>query len=152
LRLKWHACNSTPLLCFGLPACTAVCFAELIDCTVEKLLAAMWKYAEVLFAHAKQLVDISFSWQTVGMNFFCHGYVSMLSLTSSAISSFGVARVRRVTPCISARRCSQHRSVRSNASNCQKGQLRLMFVMGIPTFQHSNLNAAGDSPEMAACR
>ncbi len=32
------------------------------DCTVEKLLAAMWRYAEVLFAHAKQLADISFSW------------------------------------------------------------------------------------------
>ena len=42
------------------------------DCTVQKLLAAMWKYAEVLFAHAKQLADISFSWQLVGQN-FCHG-------------------------------------------------------------------------------
>ncbi len=43
------------------------------DCTVEKLLAALWKYAEVLFAHAKQLADISFSWQTIGTNFVCHG-------------------------------------------------------------------------------
>ena len=46
------------------------------DCTVQKLLAAMWKYAEVLFAHAKQLADISFSWQLVGQIFF----LSRLSL------------------------------------------------------------------------
>jgi hypothetical protein len=52
-----------------------VCFAELMakDCRVEKLLAAMRKYAEVLFAHAKQLADISFSWQTIGTNFLFHG-------------------------------------------------------------------------------
>lgn len=78
LRLKWHACNNVPLLWFGLPACTAVCFAELLakDCTVKKLLAAIWKYAEVLFAHAKQLADISFSLA----NYWYELFVSRLSL------------------------------------------------------------------------
>lgn len=46
------------------------------DCTVEKLLAAVWKQAEVLFAHAKQLVDISFSWQ----NYWYEGSLPRLSL------------------------------------------------------------------------